>query len=71
MIRQFRAKVDNENEIANVLMTGLESSKTQGTIFFMSDGTWAQIAHAEYKEELIGEGFWVAGIFEGGHRVDF
>ena len=63
MIRQFTAKVDNENEVANVLYTGLEESKKE-IIYFMSNGEWVQIAHRDYKEELEADGFWVAGIFE-------
>lgn len=69
MIRQFTAKVDNENEVANVLYTGLEESKKE-IIYFMSNGEWVQIAHRDYKEELEADGFWVAGIFENGHRVE-
>ena len=69
MIRQFTAKVDNENEVANVLYTGLEESKKE-IIYFMSNGEWVQIAHRDYKEELEADGFCVAGIFENGHRVE-
>ena len=70
MIRQFKAKINNENEVANVFHTGLEESKKE-TIFVMSNGEWIQIAHKDYEEELKEEGFWIAGIFENGHKIDF
>lgn len=69
IITQFRAKVENDKEVANVLYTGLEKSKKE-VIYFMSNGEWVQIAHRDYKEELEADGFWVAGIFEYGHRVE-
>ena len=69
MITQFKAKIENENEVANVINTGLEKSKAD-TIYLMSNGEWIQIAHKEFKEELEAEGYWVASIFEYGHRVE-
>ena len=69
MITQFKAKIENENEVANVVNTGLEKSKAD-TIYLMSNGEWIQIAHKEFKEELEAEGYWVASIFEYGHRVE-
>lgn len=69
MIRLFTANVDDEKGVANVLDTGLEESKKK-TIYFMSNGKWVQIVHRDYKEELKADGFWVAGIFENGNRVE-
>lgn len=70
MARQYSARIENENEVANVFSTGIEASKTQGTIFLMSNGEMVQIVHAEYEDEMKEDGYFVASIFEGGHRVE-
>jgi hypothetical protein len=69
MTKQYIAKVTDNKEITNIINTGLEESKNE-TIYLMSNGKIVQIIHKDYKEEVENEGYWIAMIFEYGHRVE-
>jgi hypothetical protein len=67
----FECKMENEDDVRDIILTAIERSKNNEIVYLMSNGKELQIIHRDYKEECEEDGYWVASIYEQGHRVEF
>ena len=58
-------------ELADYIKIAESVSKRNGISWLMSNGKEIKVAYAEHEKEFEERhGFWVAAIFENGHKVE-
>lgn len=69
---RFTASANNFDELTELLQTAtLKSTKYGGDrLLVMSNGSEVHLIHSEYRGEFEADGYWLAMIYENGHRVE-